>query len=92
MNKLQAGLALAKVLAIVPGLLSKVLDAMGDSAVTADEAEGIALTALADEDVKILIKGMDVLDDKSEDMLVGLVARIVRNVVAAATGPKPAAA
>lgn len=88
MNKLQAGLALAKVLALLPALLGKVLDAMGDQEITADEAESLALTALGAEDIRIAIRGVDVLDERSEDYLVGLVARVLRNAIAAATGPK----
>lgn len=88
-TSIQIGVFAAKLAALVPAVLAKVLSVLPDG-VTADEAEAIALTALDGEDIKILIRGIDVLDDESERHLIAFTARTVRNIVVAATGPKAA--
>lgn len=88
-TSLQVGVLLAKIAALAPSLIAKVLSVIPDG-VSADEAEALAVAALGGEDIRVMIRGVDVLDDETQAHLVSFVARAVRNVIAAATGPKAA--
>ncbi len=83
-NGFQVGILIAKIAALAPSLVVKIMEVIPDG-VTADEAEALAVQALGGEDIKIMIKGTDVLDDETQAHLLAFVARAVRNVVSAAT-------
>lgn len=89
-TSLQFGVLIAKIAALAPALVGKVLAVIPDG-VSADEAEALAVEALGGEDIRVMIRGVDVLDDETQAHLVAFVARAVRNVIAAATGPKAGA-
>jgi hypothetical protein len=86
-TSLQLGVLIAKIAALAPALVGKVLSVIPDG-VSADEAEALAVEALGGEDIRVMIRGVDVLDDETQAHLVAFVARAVRNVIDAATGPK----
>jgi hypothetical protein len=81
-QSLQIGAALAKLGPMLMSVVTQVIAAI-PGGITADEAEKIATQALADEDLKIMVKGVDIIDPETQEALLTVVARIARNVVSA---------
>lgn len=82
----KVGLKLVDVLASAG---ETILEAIGDRKVTANEAETLASRALRNENIKLRVKGRDVIDDQTQDHLVRAFARICANVVNATREPEP---
>lgn len=77
-------LTLLKLAAKLPSLFVAVAEALPEG-VTADEAESIALnTDLGD--LKVKVKGHDIIDDETQSMLQAALARIVVNITVALHG------
>lgn len=52
--------------------------------VTADEAQALAEGASAEAgDIKVKVKGVDIVDDEAQKLLAGFIGRVVRNAVTA---------
>lgn len=83
----QGGVALAKIGGLAIKVGADVMAALPDG-VSAEEAEKIAVDAIADEDLRVMVKGVDVLDERAQELLAAFLARVTRNVTEALTaGP-----
>lgn len=76
---IEAGVALAKIGAIALNVGMKVMSAL-PGGITAEEAEQIALAAIGDEDIKIKVRGVDVMDAETQGYFVKGIARFARNL------------
>lgn len=87
MSSLSVTAVLFKVVALVPEVIETVEAAMDGGEVTAEEARdlGIAI-AVKLGDIKVKVKGKDVLHLDATKEILGGVARIVRQVILASRG------
>lgn len=83
---LQAAAVLAKLGAIATKIGIDILAAI-PGGVQPDEAEALARKALSGEDIKIKVKGVDVLDDVAQGHLAAAIARVV-SLTGSALAPK----
>lgn len=83
---LQIGTALAKLGPVLVGVATKVIAAL-PGGISADEAEAVAASAFEGEDVKVTVRGVDVIDTETQAYLVKALARFGRNLFDAVTGP-----
>lgn len=91
-NMLRDGLtvsaALGKVGSVITRVGYEVIGRVGGG-ITADEAQDIGLSVLEGENLRVNVRGHDVLDTECEQLLGQLVARLARNIVVALQGKDP---
>ena len=68
---------LLKAVSIVQSVQSEVSKLIADSDFTPDEAEAVAVKLLSGEDLKVKVKGVDIVDDKAQEYLVRGLARVL---------------
>jgi hypothetical protein len=76
---------LGSLASFVPQIANEVADAIKDGRITADEAESFARELSESRDLRVKIKGIDVLDDEAQAHLAACIARVVATAVSAAT-------
>lgn len=79
---MRSWLITAKIVGIVVKTVSEVKHVVSGG-VSADEAEAMAVKLVADEDMRVEVNGVDIIDAGAQTHLAAALARIARNLVAA---------
>lgn len=78
--------ALSSLVPVGSDIFAKVAEASADGTISVDEGGAIGKVALQEPDIKIKIKGLDVLDDKAEELFGEAIGRVAVLAYNAAKG------
>lgn len=79
----QVGAKVAQLALVIGG---KVFAASADGRLSAEEAEDLALAAVGEENIRVKIEGIDIVDDVAQDHFVRGLARVTQRLLSATVG------